>query len=138
MNQQSNRSNRPKSKFWNQPGKISNYSFAGLVTGLCAAFIIHDRVLESAVLVRIDDLILAIIACIAPVVAIVLSVIGLRETNRSELSQKIGFAGLIVGIASLIIASLLVYTIFSDSSLLNAYDGIFDTFNSFDSFFPEF
>ncbi len=138
MNKSPNRANRSKSKFWNQPGRISNYSFAGLVTGLCAAFIIHGRVVESVVMVRIDDLILATIACIAPVVAIVLSVIGLREANRSELSQKIAFAGLIVGIASLLIAGLFVYAIFADSSLLGIYDGLFDAFNSFDNFFPEF
>ena len=121
-NQSAGRSNRPVNK-----PKISNYSLIGLATALCAAFFLHNQFLTNSLLGGIDDIVTVVLINIAPVLAVVLSFVGIKDrVGRSDISRMMGWVGLVFGLGALMISILFSYSLLSDNSVLGIYDQLFE------------
>ena len=126
MNPKSNQSaggnNRPANK-----SKISNYSLVGLATALCGVFFLHNQLLASSLLGGIDDVITVILMNLAPVVAVVLSFMGIKDrVGRSDISRMMGWVGLVFGLGGLIVSILFSYSLLSENSVLGIYDQLLE------------
>ena len=113
-----NRAAAPKSK-------ISNLSIAGLATGLSAAFIVHGQLIAVNLLTNFHDAVTIGLFNLTPVIATILSILGLKAKGQSDLSRKIALVGLIVGLAMLLVSGLYSYVTLTDNSIFGLYENIF-------------
>ena len=126
MNPKSNQSagggNRPANK-----SKISNYSLVGLATALCGVFFLQNQFLANSLLGGIDDIITVVLINLAPVVAVVLSFLGIKDrAGRSDMSRMMGWVGLVFGLGALMVSILFSYSLLSENSVLGIYDQLFE------------
>lgn len=126
--------NRPagKSRRSGPRPKISNYSLVGLTAGLSAAFFLHDQFLANSILGNLDDIVTVVLVNLFPVLAVVLSFMGIKDKGgRSDLSRMMGWVGLVVGLGALMVSVIFSHSLLSDNSLLGVYDNLLDSYGSF-------